>query len=144
MDAARRKARRPYVRTGLYALKARVKIRGLDAIDRRTLAGRALVEWRHELLSDLGGEAAVSAQERAVAELAVRMKLYVDSLDAWLIGQRSLVLNRRRAVLPVLVERQRLADSLARLLGQLGLGRRARPLPSLRAEVVEPHRPPAA
>jgi hypothetical protein len=41
------------------------------------------------------------------------------------------VLKRRRSVLPVLVERQRLADSLARLLAQLGLGRRARPLPSL-------------
>jgi hypothetical protein len=57
-------------------------IRGLGSIDRRTAAGRALVEWRRELLSDLGGEAAVSAQERAVAELAVRTKLYVDSLDA--------------------------------------------------------------
>src|SRR5512143_1482842 len=131
MQAARTKARRPYSRTGLNALKARVKVRGLDAIDKRSAAARALLAWRSELIADLGGEAAVSAQERAVAELAVRTKLYVDSVDNWLMQQPSLVLSRRRAVLPVLVERQRLADSLARLLGQLGLGRRARPLPSL-------------
>lgn len=47
--------------------------------------------------------------------------------------QPSLVLRRRRAVLPVLVERQRLADSLARLLALLGLERRAKTLPDLDA-----------
>lgn len=131
------KPRRPYARTGLNALKARVKIRGLSAIDKRTAAGRALVEWRRELLADLGGEAAVSAQERAVVDLAVRSKLYVDSLDAWLMEQPSLVLHRRRAVLPVLVERQRLADSLSRLLGQLGLQRRQAPAKSLHQYIAE-------
>jgi hypothetical protein len=112
-------------------LKARVKIRGLDAIDKRTSAERALVEWRREMIEDLGGDDEVSAQQRAIAGLVVRTKLYVDSLDAWIMSQPSLVLARRRAVLPVLVERQRLADSLARMLGQLGLERRARPAPRL-------------
>jgi hypothetical protein len=129
------KPTRPYARTGLNALKARVKIRGLDAIDKRTAAGRALVEWRRELIADLGGEAAVSAQQRAIADLVVRTKLYVDSLDAWLMAQPSLVLARKRAVLPVLVERQRLADSLARMLAQLGLERRMKPAPT-RAEYL--------
>jgi hypothetical protein len=77
----------------------------------------------------------VSAQQRAIADLIVRTKLYVDSLDAWLMSQPSLVLARRRAVLPVLVERQRLADSLARMLGQLGLERRMKPAPT-RAEYL--------
>lgn len=125
------KPRRSYSRTGLNALKARVKIRGLDAIDKRTSAERALVEWRREMIEDLGGDDEVSAQQRAIAGLVVRTKLYVDSLDAWIMSQPSLVLARRRAVLPVLVERQRLADSLARMLGQLGLERRARPAPRL-------------
>lgn len=125
------KPSRPYSRHGLHALMARVKVRGLQAIDRRTAAGRALVAWRRELLEDLGGEAAASTQQRAIVDLAVRTRLYVDSLDAWLMEQPSLVLARRKAVLPVLRERQALADSLARLLGQLGLARRAKPLPSL-------------
>lgn len=127
------KVRRPYSRHGLEALKARVKVRGLSAIDRRTAAGRALIEWKRELLADLGGEEAVSAQKRAIVDLVVRTKLYVDSLDAWLMEQRTLVLARRKAVLPVLRERQALADSLARLLGQLGLKREDRPA------VLDPH-----
>ena len=54
-------------RTGLNALKARVKVRGLAAIDRRTTAARALLDWRQELVADLGGEAKVSAAQRGEA-----------------------------------------------------------------------------
>jgi len=126
------KGRDRRTRHGLNALKARVKVRGFGAIDVRTVAGRALVEWRRELVEDLGGADAVSAQQRAVVDLAVRTRLYVDSLDAWLMEQPSLVLARKRAVLPVLRERQILADSLARLLGQLALERRAKTVPALR------------
>lgn len=122
---------RPYSRHGLRALKARVKVRGLDAIDRRTVAARALLDWRKDLLQDLGGEAAVSAAQLALVEAATRTRLYVDHLDAYLLEQRSLVNAKRRAVLPVVKERQALVDSLARLLHQLGLERRARPAPSL-------------
>jgi len=105
-------------------------VRGLQAIDRRTAAGRALVTFRSELLQDLGGEAAVSAQKRAIVDLAVRTRLYVDSIDAWIVAQPTLINARRRALLPVLRERQALADSLARLLGQLGLERRQKPIPA--------------
>jgi hypothetical protein len=119
-------------RTGLGALKARVRVRGLQAIDRRTAAARSLLFWRDELLDALGGKEAVSPQQSALVDLAVRTKLYVDSIDAWIMEQPSLVLTRKRSVLPVLRERQTLADSLARFLGQLGLERRMRNLPTLR------------
>ena len=95
MLAARRRARRPYSRTGLNALKARVKVRGLDAIDKRSAAARALLAWRRDLIADLGGEDSLSAQQRVIVDLAARTKLYVDSLDAWLMQPPSLVLNRR-------------------------------------------------
>jgi hypothetical protein len=49
--------RRPYSRHGLNALKTRVTIRELTAIDRRTAAAQALLAWRAELLGDLGGDA---------------------------------------------------------------------------------------
>ncbi len=104
--------RRPYSRHGLNALKAQVKVRGLQAIDRRTAAAQALVAWRRELLSDLGGEESVSAQQMALVDMAVRTRLYVDSLDAWLMEQESLVNRKRKSVLPVLRERQQLVDSL--------------------------------
>jgi hypothetical protein len=90
------KPRQTYSRHGLNALKARMKVRGLTAIDMRTAAAQALLAWRRELVTDLGGEEAVSAQQRTLIELATRTRLYVDSLDAWIMEQPSLV-NARGA-----------------------------------------------
>src|SRR5215467_3855275 len=52
---------------------------------------------------------------------------YLDHLDAVLMEQPALV-TRRRRLIPLVEQRQRLADSLARLLGQLGLERRTEPV----------------
>jgi hypothetical protein len=76
------------------------------------------------LIQDLGGLDAVSTQEKAVVELAVKTKLILDSIDAWLLSQPSLVNARRRTLLPVVVQRQQLADALARYMNMLGLKRR--------------------
>lgn len=107
---------------------AKVKVRGLAVIDRRTLPAQALLQWRKELLADLGGEENLSAQKLALVEMIVRGRLFIDHLDAYLLSQESLVNKRssRRCR-----ERQALTDSLARLLGQLGLERQAKPMPSL-------------
>jgi hypothetical protein len=125
----------PRSRHGLIALKARVKVRGLHAIDVRTVAGRALVRWRREMIADLGGEGAVSAAQTGLIEQACRTRLMLDDLDAWLLEQPSLVVKRRRAVLPVLRDRQQLAESLLRTLLALGLERRT-PLPSLASHLA--------
>ena len=109
----------------------RVKLRGFKAIDRRMVAARTALSWRAELLEDLGGEAEVSAAQLALVDVAVRTRLYLDHVDAVLMERASLVVRGRR-LLPLVEQRQRLADGLARLLGQLGLERRAKPTPSLR------------
>jgi hypothetical protein len=82
-------------------------------------------------VNDLGGPDALSTQQRALVDVIVRQKLLLESVDAWLLVQPSLVSARKKALLPVVRERQGLADSLARFLGQLGLERRAVPVPSL-------------
>ena len=115
--------RRPYTRHGLNAVMTRVKLRGLHAIDRRMAAARTLFAWRQELVADLGGEAALSAQQRALIETAVRTRLFLEHLDAWLLGQPSLINARRRSVLPVFRERLQLADALGRQLQAFGLER---------------------
>lgn len=117
------KARRPYAKHGLTTLMSRVTLRGLHAIDRRTAAARALVAWRQELMADLGGETALSAQQRALVETAVRTRLFLEHLDAWLLAQPSLINARRRSVLPVFRDRLQLADALSRQLQALGLER---------------------
>ncbi len=70
-------------------------------------------------------------------DMTVRTRLYVDSLDAWIMEQESLVNRKRKSVLPVLRERQQLVDSLARILGQLGLERKAKPVPVLAQYIAE-------
>jgi len=109
---------------GLNRLKTAVKPLSGRMIDRRTAVGRTLEQWRNDLLADLGGREAVSVQERAIVDLAVRTKLLLDSIDAWLLVQPSLVDKRHRCLLPVVRERTQLADALSRYLGQLGLKRR--------------------
>jgi hypothetical protein len=58
-------------------------LRGLGSrvVDRRTTLGKALPEWRQELTQDLGGPDAVSTQQRAIVDLAVRTKFLLDSID---------------------------------------------------------------
>ena len=132
-----KRRKRPYSRHGLTALRQRVKLRGLNAIDRRTAEARSLLAFRSELLSDLGGEDHASAAQKKLVELACRTALFLNHLDGWLAAQPSLVLARKRAVLPALRERQALADSLARYLSLLGLERRAKRVPSLSAYLAQ-------
>ncbi len=127
--------RRPYSQHGLNSLMAQVKLRGLWAIDRRTAPARTLLAWHHELVADLGGETALSAQQRALVETAVRTRLFLEHLDAWLLAQPSLINARRRAVLPVFKERLQLADALGRQLAALGLERH-QPKPADLAEYL--------
>jgi hypothetical protein len=136
--------RRSYSRHGLNVVKAKVKVRGLAVIDRRTAAAQALLAWRSELLTDLGGEETVSAQQRALVEMATRTRLYIEHLDFFLMEQESLVNRKRRTVLPVLTQRQALVDSFSRLLGQLGLRRVPKNVPSLPEYIEQRYGPNGA
>ena len=124
---ASKKPKRTYQSHGLYAIKK--AICGLDTgkLDRRYKAFRALGEWREALLQDLGGKENVSTQQTEIVDLASRTKLMLDSIDNWLLQQPSLVNHRKRALLPVVRERQQLADALARYMTQLGLEKKKPP-----------------
>jgi len=87
--------------------------------------GKALAAWRSELLTDLGGAAAISTQEAALVDAAMKTQLILDSVDAWLLQQPSLVSKRNRSVLPAAHDRNALVSTLRGLLGDLGLRRRA-------------------
>lgn len=134
-----RETRSVGVKHGLSAMKRAVRELGTRAIDGRTSVAKALSQWRSELIDDLGGRETISTQQAAIVDLATKTKLILDSIDVWLFAQPSLVDRRRRAILPVVRERQQLADALARYLGQLGLERRqpaARSLADVVAEIT--------
>lgn len=136
-----KKLKRGYAKHGLTTLKKAVRVLGGRAIDRRTALGRALEDWRHSIIQDLGGMDQTSTQQRQVIDLAVKTKLILDSIDSWLVKQPSLVNARRRTVYSVVLQRGQIADSLARYMVQLGLERRAKVLPSL-SEYLNGSKPP--
>ena len=127
---------------GLTTMKRAIKTLGSRTIDQRTSVGKALNQWRADLVADLGGKDQVSTQEHAILDLCVREKLLLDSLDTWLLEQRSLVNVRKKSVYPALVQRSQLADSLAKHLSMLGLKRRAKPVSGLADLLNRPHTQP--
>jgi hypothetical protein len=118
---------RSYQKSGLYTLKRAVQTLGSRTLpSSRTALGRALREWRSSLIEDLGGENAVTTQQLAVVDLAVRTKLLVDSVDAYVLAMESPVNKRSRCLYPVVKERQALVSQLQSLLRDLGLERRVK------------------
>jgi hypothetical protein len=111
-------------RHGLNPLKKTLYELGYRVLDKRTVAGRALVEWRDDLVRDLGGEENISTQQDAIIILAIKTELLLDSIDVWLLEQPTLIIKRKRAIIPAVQQRQVLADALSRYMGQLGLERR--------------------
>jgi hypothetical protein len=73
-----------------------VKVKGLAAIDQRTVAARHLLDWRRDLLDDLGGDSAISAAQRTLVDVAIRTRLYLDHVDAFLMEQPTLVVRWKR------------------------------------------------
>jgi hypothetical protein len=109
---------------GLNTMRNALTQLGSRAIDGRSALSYALKKWRRELVADLGGEESISSQQSALIDLAVKSKLILDSIDAWVLTQPSLINARKRSLIPVVQQRQALADGLARYLAQLGLERR--------------------
>jgi hypothetical protein len=140
----RRDRRRPYQQHGLTSLRETLREHGLRALDPRSPVVRALRAWRTELVADLGGAERLSTQQQTLVDLAAKVKLMLDSIDVWLLGQRSLVSGRLRSVYPVVRERTQLAEHLARLLSQLGLARATPPSKDLGAYLAERYGPGAA
>lgn len=140
---AARPHRRGYQKSGAFALKRAVRLLGSRTIDRRTRVGRALAAWCTDLANDLGGLAALSTQQRAIIEQAATTRLILDSIDGWLAKQPSVIDKRKRALLPVVRERQSLADALVRYLTALGLERRAKDPLDLNAYLQAKQQPAA-
>ena len=117
--------RRP--RTGLLALKAKVMLRGLAVVNRRTKAARDVVKWRTELVAELGGEPGMTPSRLTRIETLVRTKLLLEHLDAQLLEYHTLFSRKRGTLRPqvkaILTERNRMAEALERGLAALGASR---------------------
>lgn len=127
--------RREYRSSGVYALQSKLAMvdEGQDWTDALGPAVAALVrEWRCCLLDDLGGEANVGTQQRALVEVCARTYLMVETVDAYILSMGPLVNAATQSLFPVVLERQRLVDRFVHTLAALGLERVPKPAPTLR------------
>jgi len=113
--------------------------RAVTALTTRRLDGRSAVaiavrKWKEDVRQDLGGD--LSRAQETVLELAAQSWVIMSSLDDWIARQPSLV-TKKRALLPVVVQRMQIAEGLARHLDRLGLDRKAKPVPDLNAYLAE-------
>ena len=62
----------------------------------------------------------------AIISLAIKTKLLLDSIDVWLLQQPTLIIKRKKAIIPAVQQRQVFADALARYMSMLGLARKSK------------------
>jgi hypothetical protein len=113
----------PAKRPDMHGIRTAVMVKGCWKIDKRSIAAQALFRWKKQLMNALGGEMEVSPQRAALIDMAVRTRLFIESLDAFLLGQKSLLNVKEKSVIPVLLQRQTMVDSLTKILKTLGLNR---------------------
>jgi len=94
-------------------------------LDGRSKVAVAVRQWKDEVRADLGGD--LSRAQETILEHAAQSWVILASLDDWIMRQPSLV-TRKRQVVPVVMQRMQVADSLSRSLERLGLERRAKPM----------------
>ncbi|MBI4538422.1 MAG: hypothetical protein HY704_02780 [Gemmatimonadetes bacterium] len=128
--------KRRYRKSGLYALQRALERTGPgDAwLDELGETGAKLREFRDALVADLGGN--VTAQQQALVNLTIRTALLLEHVDGYLLRSGAIVNRRSRKLHRVVLDRQRLADSLAKYLQMLGLERRGPEVGDLREYVA--------
>jgi hypothetical protein len=109
---------------GYRQLRDSIKTLTLRRLDGRSRVAIAVKTFRDDLVRDLGGDP--SRAQLAIIEAVSKTWLMLSSLDDWLTRQPSIVNAKKRTLLPIVLQRQQLADSLLRHLTALGLERRAK------------------
>jgi len=108
-------------------------------LDGRSALAVAVRNWKADVRRDLGGD--LSRAQETILEATAQAWIILTSLDDYIARQPSLV-TKRRQLLPVVVQRMQVADSLARNLERLGLGRRARDVEDLGAYLAQQSKRP--
>jgi hypothetical protein len=126
------KRRRAYRKSGFHTTKAALSRRGISALDGRSAIARAVKDWRAAVAVDLGGEAVLSRAELTLLDIAAQDIVLLSVADSWLRENAAGIINRRRrAFVPLVEQRLKVATHLAGLLETLGLKRAVKDVPSL-------------
>lgn len=128
-------------------LKKAVKELGTRALDGRTALAKELAEERRKLILALGRPTEVSPQEMAIIDMIAQKRIRRKPVAHWALLNRDRLFDRRkRKMVPIALELEQMEESEVRLLKELGLKRRAKPVQSLEeylASKTDASEPPA-
>ena len=96
--ATEQKPSRSYIKHGMHRRDARIRARGLSAIDRRAVEGRIALDWRDHAIKAKGGAACPFAIKTEI-RLACFDLWRLLCLQTWMIADasaRGTIVNRRR------------------------------------------------
>ena len=120
-----------YRQNGLKLLRRKIAVQGMRAVDWRSAGARDLLDWKQQLITDLGTEESLTTGQKTLVDLAMRTRLFLDHIDSFLLREESFIFKAKKSAWPLLMQRQVLVTSLERTLERLGLERRAKKLESL-------------
>ena len=120
------------------AIKKRSRSLGSLGIDKRTAVYHALAKWRDEMITDLGGQEALSSQQLMILDEAMRMKIIADRADAEIASLETIIEGGH--LIGAVKDRQALTKALTRSMVLLGLKKWKKPPPTL-AEVLATWKP---
>jgi hypothetical protein len=92
-------------------------------LDGRSAVAVAVRQFKADVTADLGGD--LSRAQATILEDAAQSWIIRQALDDFISRQPSIT-TKKRGILPVVLERMRIAEHLARQLDRLGLERRAK------------------
>jgi hypothetical protein len=95
----------------------------------------AVRSFKADVEADLGGD--LSRAQQTILEDAAQSWIIRQALDDYISRQPSIV-TKKRTILPVVLDRMRVAEHLAKQLDRLGLARKAKQL-DLMAEITRLH-----
>ena len=116
-------------------------MKGLAVVDGRMHSARVVKRWQRLLTNDLGGPGSLTTAQATLIELATRTRLVLEHVDAYLLTKKSLLNKRHGKLLPVVMDRMRISDTLTRQLLALGLERKTKVLPALASYVDQTYTP---
>jgi hypothetical protein len=99
-------------------------------ISKKNGIGPEIVSQAEQICSDAGGKESLSELKRQLINRYVITELLIQSVDHWLLQQPSLI-KSKRAIFPIVNERNRLVQTSLQLAQAIGIERKPRPTQSL-------------
>lgn len=125
-------AKRRYQKHGLTSVVKAANGFDPKELDGRTTLAKELMQERTSLIAALGGPEEVSPQELALIDMIAQKRVRRRIAAQWALLNRDKLFDRRKKKLaPIAMELEQMEESEVRLLKELGLKRRAKPVVSL-------------